>query len=123
MAFPYARLPNLWSECRWASAGQRADTCSERFASVSVPQAGDWCEVAKRDCRGSLRPAPAARGVGRVGCRTEGYFVDFLRLAQSGGLRPLCGDAFVEALRLGRGCVGLGSNGQAHACNLAFCFA
>ena len=79
--------------------------------------------MAKRDCRGSLRPAPAARGVGRVGCGTQGYFVDLLRLAHSGGLRPLCGDDFVEALRLGRGCVGLGSHGEANACNLAFCFA
>src|SRR5947209_20572361 len=79
--------------------------------------------MAKRDCRGSVRPAPAARGVGRMGCGTEGYFVDFLRLAQSGGLRPLCGDDFVEALRLGGGCVSLGSYGEADACNLAFCFA
>src|SRR5437899_12446583 len=79
--------------------------------------------MAKRDCRGSVRPAPAARGVGRVGCGTEGYFVDFLRLAQSGGLRPLCGDDFVETIRLVRGYVSLGSDGEANACNLAFCFA
>src|ERR1700680_5654 len=123
MAFPHARQPNLWPECRWASAGQRADTCVQHFASIFVPPTSDWCEVAKRDCRGSLRPAPAARGVGGVGCGTEGYFVDFLRLAQSGGLRPLCGEDFVEALRLGGGCVSLGSDGEDNACDLAFCFA
>ena len=27
MAFPHARLPNLWPECRWASDSQRADPC------------------------------------------------------------------------------------------------
>src|SRR4029077_5428664 len=123
MAFPHARQPNLWPECRWAPADQCADTCVQHCASVSVPQPGDWCEVAKRDCRGSLRPPPPARGVGRVGCGTEGYFVDFLRPAKSGGLRPLCGDDFVEALRLRRGCVSLGPHGEANACNLAFRFA
>ena len=29
----------------------------------------------------------------------------------------------MEALRLGRGCVGAGTNGEANACNMAFCFA
>src|SRR5439155_5918930 len=123
MDFPHARQPDLWPERRWASAGQRANTCVQQCASVSIPQTGDWCEVAKRYCRGPLRPASAARGVCRVGCRAKRYFGDFLRLSQFGGLRPVCGDAFLEALRFGGGCVSLGSHGEADPCDLAFCYA
>src|SRR5438045_5821694 len=107
MDFPHVRQPNLWPECGWAPAGERTNTCVQHCASVSVPQATDGCEVAKCDRRGSVCNSPDARRVGRMGCGAQGYFVDFLRLTQFGGLRPVCGDAFVEALRFGGGCLSL----------------
>ena len=46
-------------------------------------------QMAERNRRGSLRPASPARGIGRVGDRTQRYVVDFFWLDHPSGVRPV----------------------------------
>jgi hypothetical protein len=89
MAFTHARLPNLWSESRWAPASQCVDPFVQYIASVPIPQTSNRRNMAKRNRGDSFRASPTACGVGRLGCGTKGYVIHLFRAAQSVGLCPL----------------------------------
>jgi hypothetical protein len=77
----------------------------------------------KRNRRSSFRSTPIARGVGRVGRRTQRYIGDLFRVAKFAGLRPLRGGDLVEAICARCTLVRLGAHGEAHAGDMAICLA
>ena len=115
LAVPYAGLPPLWH----AAPGPPFDECGlasgQHHPPVPLLGLGDPGHVAQRHGGGSVCPAPAARGVRRLGGGKKGRAEHLLLAGHHAGLRRVRPGAVVAALSVGPAVPHPGAAGQTHA--------
>src|SRR4051812_11995221 len=98
LAVVHVRFPAIWDERRGIPPRQCLFSWPEHVTALRRSQTDDRLALAERLGGGALCRAPAARGIGRLGCGAQGRLEYVFWHANTLGLCALRGTATTRAL-------------------------